>query len=121
MTPVEAQQIIDTLAKGVDPETGEVLPPSSCLNSPHVIRALFVASKALDVAIRKTEINEARPGKAGKPWTEAEDAQLLKAFDEGAAVADLASIHERSEGGITSRLVRLGRINERSEAHARGA
>jgi len=121
VTPAEAQQIIDTLAKGVDPETGEVLPPDSCLNSPHIIRALFFASKALDAAIRKAEANAGRPGKAGKPWSEAEDEQLLKAFDAGATVHDLASVHERSAGGITSRLVRLGRITEKSEAHARGA
>ena len=121
MTPAEAQQIIDTLAKGVDPETGEVLPPDSCLNSPHIIRALFFASKALDSVIRKAETNDGRPGKAGKPWSEVEDEQLLKAFDAGATVHDLASIHERSAGGITSRLVRLGRITERSEAQARGA
>jgi hypothetical protein len=121
VTPAEAQQIIDILAGGIDPETGEMLPPDSCLNSPNTIRALFLASKALAAAVRKAEADGDRPGKAGKAWSQAEDEQLLKAFDAGTTVQDLASLHERSTGGITSRLVRLGRITERAQAHAHGA
>lgn len=120
MTPTEALQIIETLANGVDPETGEQLPPDSCLNSPHAIRALFLASKALGGAsTREKAATEERPGKAGKAWSDTEDEQLLKAFDAGATVKSLVALHERSSGGITSRLVRLGRIKERSDALAR--
>ena len=121
MSPTDAQKIIDALAGGIDPETGEVLPPDSPVNSPHVIRALFIASKALDATIKRIESNDGRPGKAGKPWSDAEDRQLVQAFDGGASVQALADAHERSAGGITSRLVRLGRIKERSEALERHA
>ena len=49
MTHEEAKQIIDVLARGIDPATGEVLPENNPLNGPHVIRALFIAAKALEL------------------------------------------------------------------------
>ena len=111
MTPEEAKQIIDVLASGVDPATGEVLPEENPLNSPHVIRALFIASKALErMAAKPARPSASAPGKAGKPWSEDEDQRLLVDFDAGTPVAALALAHERSSGAITSRLVRLGRL-----------
>lgn len=43
-----ARQIIDTLAQGVNPVTGEVYPEDAPYNAPPVIRALFAVSSALD-------------------------------------------------------------------------
>ena len=43
-----ARQIIDTLAQGIHPVTGEVMPEDSPYNAPPVIRALFAVSQALD-------------------------------------------------------------------------
>lgn len=119
MSPLDAQKIIDALASGIDPETGEVVSDDSPLNNPHVIRALFLASKALGATIRRIESNDGRPGKAGKPWSDAEDKQLLQSFDSGTSIQELTNQHERSVGGISSRLVRLGRIKERSEVRER--
>jgi hypothetical protein len=48
MSPNEAKSIIEALANGVDPETGEVLSAQSVFNNPQVIRALFIATNALD-------------------------------------------------------------------------
>lgn len=111
MTPEEAKQIIDVLASGVDPATGEVLHEDNALNSPHVIRALFIASKALErMAGKSARPSAAAPGKAGKPWSEDEDQRLLADFDAGTPVAALALAHERTNGAITSRLERLGRL-----------
>ncbi|MFY8042911.1 MAG: hypothetical protein ACOVOD_08280 [Rhodoferax sp.] len=117
MTPAEAKQIIDVLASGVDPATGEVLPEDNPLNSPHVIRALFIASKALERAAGKSARASAgepttatTTAKAGKPWSDDEDQRLLADFDAGTPVAALALAHERSSGAINSRLVRLGRL-----------
>ena len=110
MTPTEAKQIIEVLAGGVDPATGEVLPDNSPLSSPHVIRALFLAAKALELmAIKPVRPAAAAPGNAGKPWTEDEDQRLLAAFDAGTPVAELVRAHERTTGAINSRLIRLGR------------
>jgi hypothetical protein len=116
MTPTEAKQIIDVLASGVDPAAGEVLPEDNPLNSPHVIRALFMASKALEgVAAKPARQSAAAPGKAGKPWSEDEDQRLLAGFDAGTPVAALALAHERTSGAITSRLERLGRLQVRQQ------
>ena len=112
MTPAEAKQIIEVLAGGVDPTTGEVLADDSPLSSPHVIRALFLAAKALELlaAAKPVRPVAAAPGNAGKPWTEDEDQRLVAAFDAGTPVATLAREHERTTGAINSRLIRLGRL-----------
>ncbi|MGM9483065.1 hypothetical protein ACS5PN_17865 [Roseateles sp. NT4] len=120
MTPHEAQRVIDALADGVDPETGELFAEESVLAKPSVIRALFVASRALQTAGSAAATTKEQPGQAGKPWSQEEDRRLLKAFDQGADLAALTAAHARSRGGIASRLVRLGRIKERAEIRARG-
>jgi hypothetical protein len=111
MTPTEAKQVIEVLARGIDPQTGELLPDDNPLNSPHVIRALFLAAKALELQGGKpAKQPTAKTGNAGKPWTEDEDQQLAQAFDAGQPVAALARTHQRTSGAITARLMRLGRL-----------
>ncbi|HET7865700.1 MAG TPA: hypothetical protein VFL86_14955 [Burkholderiaceae bacterium] len=122
MSPYDARRIVDALARGIDPETGEVLPDDHLLQFPHVIRALFMASRALEALEGKgggsREANERLPN-TGVAWTAAEEARLLAAFDAGATVDELAQSHGRTKGGIAARLVRLGRISERSEVAKR--
>ena len=48
-----ARQIVETLATGVHPVTGEVMPHDSPYNAPPVIRALFLVIKALNQASAK--------------------------------------------------------------------
>ena len=55
------------------------------------------------------------PGNSGKPWTQDDDRMLLEGFDRGINVEALAERHSRTQGAIAARLVRLGRISERSE------
>jgi predicted component of type VI protein secretion system len=112
MTPAEAQQIIEVLARGVDPATGEVLPDDSPLSSPHVIRALFIAAKALELmaAAKPARPAAAAPGNAGKSWTDEEDQRLVAGTAPATPVAALARTHERTTGAINSRLVKLGRL-----------
>jgi hypothetical protein len=110
MTPAEAKQIIEVLASGVDPATGEVLADDSPLNDPHVIRALFIAAKALETMSGKATRSAATPGNAGKAWSDEEDQRLVAAFDANTPVAALARVHERTSGAITSRLIKLGRL-----------
>ena len=120
MTPAEAKQLIQALARGIDHATGEVLPADNPLNSPHVIRALFLAAEALDLLARPSaptvppppppRPRPPAPGKAGKPWTPEEEQELAAAFDAGTTVPALARAHQRTNGAITSRLIRLGRL-----------
>jgi hypothetical protein len=115
MSPLDAQKVVDALANGVDPATGELLSGNHAINSPQVIRALYVASQALEAAARRAEMERHRPDNAGKPWSSAEDQQLLSAFDGGASIRQLAEQHHRSRGAITARLMRFGRLVERAE------
>jgi hypothetical protein len=117
MSPVEAMKVIEALANGIDPETGEALPGHSPLNSPNVIRALFVAGQALEKAVKRSEPDSFLPANAGRSWSSEEDQALLDMFNSGAPVNELAAKHGRTQGAIASRLARLGRINDRAEIH----
>ena len=113
MKTTEAAQILEALAKGIDPETGEMLENDSQLHNPFVIRALFLGAKALDQAPPPSKpARESIPGleSAGQRWTQDEEAKLLHGFDKGASLEELAAVHHRKVGGIRSRLIRLGRL-----------
>lgn len=105
MKPIEAQQIVDQLVQGIGPDTGVVLRDESLFNSPNVLRALFLASKALSAYQPNKPVTNAKVGNAGKPWTDEEAQRLVAAFDTGISIEELAIRHERSKGGISARLV----------------
>ena len=112
MSPNEAKSIIEALADGVDPKTGEVLSAQSVFNNPQVIRALFMATNALDSLAKSEKREKTLPDNAGKAWSETEDSELLNAFDNGSTIKDIAAKHGRTEGAISARLIRLGRIKK---------
>lgn len=110
MSPNEAKLIIETLANGIDPETGEDVSEQSIFNNLQVIRALFLATKALESMAKKEKREKTLPNNAGKAWSESEDNKLFVAFDSALSVQDIAAKHGRTEGSIVARLVRLGHI-----------
>lgn len=116
MSPFEAKKIIDALANGIDPETGEILPEQSMFIRPQVIRALLVAIKALDSAAKRAERTKSLPDNAGRSWSEKENQELLTLFDSRVPIKDIAQKHGRTQGAITARLVRLGRIKDSADA-----
>jgi hypothetical protein len=110
MSPSEAKTVLEALANGVDPRTGEVLPAGSCFDYPPVIRALFVACSALETLEKRQQRTASLPGNAGKPWTDEEDEQLKAAFSAGVSAKELAAQHGRTLGAVNSRLLRFGLI-----------
>jgi hypothetical protein len=106
-----ARQIIDTLAQGVHPVTGEAMPEDSPYNAPPVIRALIAVSQALVQPPPKAR-REA-PANAGKAWLAEEDQKLEAAFASGADLKALAADMGRSAFSLESRLVKLGKIAPR--------
>ena len=64
-----------------------------------------------------TETDEETPGPArqGKPWSEEEERQLYASFVAGKPLDLICASHERSNGGIASRLRRLGLIDRNGE------
>ena len=104
MDITRAKEIISTLAEGVDPTTGEVLPDNSVCNKGEVVRAFYAILNHLDEKKSKKNL----PANAGKPWTAEEDANLKTCFESGMSKKELCAEFERTSGSITSRLARLG-------------
>ena len=110
-----ARQIIDTLAQGVHPVTGEVMPEDSPYNAPPVIRALFAVSNALDGASPTAPVKPRRelPPNAGKAWLPEEDGKLESAFAAGIGIKKIADELGRTEFAVESRLVKMGKLPPR--------
>ena len=108
----QAREIVKTLADGIHPVTGEILPAEDSCNQPEVIRALHAV---LDAIPGDGEINPCKPEKAGRKWTPADDKYLCQLFDEGCSATELCRIFQRTHKGIAARLVRLGKIEERKD------
>ena len=100
-----ARTLLTELADGVDPLTGECLPPDSVCNRPEIIRALHCV-------LQHTAGGRKRPSppNAGKPWTEADEAALMQMFDVGCSVEEMQARFQRTNGAIVRRLERLGRL-----------
>ena len=110
----EAKNVVSNLIAGINPLTGEFLPSSDSCNQPDVIRALYLLLNAVQEKSEKTKSEKPQPENAGKPWTEEEDALLCQMFDEGTKLKELCEFNKRTSGAIKARLVRLGKIDDRS-------
>ena len=109
-----ALKIIQQLANGIGPHSGEPFPADSVYQHPDTIRALFVALRELEGQPAATKpraaANEHAPQNAGKPWSGDEDQALASAFDAGKQIPELAAQHQRSRFAIEARLAKLGKI-----------
>lgn len=110
MTAKEAREIIESLADGRCPETGQKLPTDSVYGQADTVRALFIAARAIERVERIERRAQTLPEHAGRAWDVAEEQQLCEGFAGGKSVAELAQIHQRTRGAIQSRLEHLGRI-----------
>ena len=98
-----AKELLEVLADGIDPLTGEVLPDDHVCNKGEIVRALHCAVEALSHRRKKP-----LPENAGKPWTEELDNELSRLFDEGMKRQALCAHFGRTAGTIQSRLEKLG-------------
>ncbi len=108
MDKAKTIEVIEALANGIDPLTGELLPDDHLLQQPGIVRALFNAAALLKNS------KDALPGLAnqGNAWTGDEDNQLKEAFTNGIKISQLAKVHQRTPGAIRSRLKKLGLITD---------
>jgi hypothetical protein len=105
---MDRQQVIvvlESLANGTDPATGARI-PNETFHSADTVRALFAAASLLKGARNGNTKFVA----AGTPWSSEEDSRLTQEFDGGMTVAQIGLQHGRTSGAITSRLVKLGKI-----------
>lgn len=110
MDEVIALKLIDSLASGVDPATGELLGSDSPCQQPDVVRALCLAARALDERRQRGERQRALPANVGKSWSPAEDQTLIVEFNAGRKLGELALLHQRTQAGIQARLEKLGLV-----------
>lgn len=108
MDITRAKKIVEILADGVNPMTGEVLSDSDSCNQVEVVRALHTVLKALDTPQQKSRKPKAE--NAGKPWTESDDRTLCEMYYAGYSNRELCEHFKRSSGAIDSRLVKLGKL-----------
>ena len=113
----QALKIVNALANGVHPATGEVFAANSAYQHPETVRALFEAVRALEgskpaAGSAATERKNAdMPANTFVRWTPEEEERLAAGFDAGRTSADLAKLHNRSRAAIEARLLKLGKID----------
>jgi hypothetical protein len=67
-----------------------------------------IPAKAAPAPVVTTE----KPLNQSKPWTAAEERQLLEGFDSKVAIPDLAKALNRGIGGVQRKLIKLGKLAE---------
>ena len=108
-----ALSIVQPLADGVDPISGEIIAPEGPLNHPQVVRALNAAITSLEQT-RERELRRSRlPANAGASWDDSQDESLARDFDAGLSLGELAKRQERTRTSIRARLLKLGRAPDR--------
>lgn len=118
-------EIIQALANGSDPMTGEVLPRCSPYNDPTVIRALFAIieqvknpPKRMPKTVKTTQQRQSEnlahglPENAGLPWTREQRDNLAARFNQGIDISVLAGEHKRTKAAITAELKKQGLIED---------
>jgi len=107
----QAKHILEVLADGVDPSTGEILPYNDSSNNPEVVRALYVAIRELERSMQRS--HHSYPENYGKPWQKEDELLLSRMYDNGATASELCKQFKRTKGSIAARLVQLGKIPDR--------
>ena len=119
----KAKQTLEALAGGIDPSSGEVLPPESPYNDPLVIRALFAALDSIRLPPMTVEqkqqnnLDQGRPKNFGLPWTREMKEEAARCFGKGSSIDELAANLGRTRGAIVSELVRQGLIDDTGTNH----
>ena len=109
----QALKILNALANGVHPATGEVFAADSPYQHPDCVRALFEAVRCLGGADvhANSQAQERTPSTTFVRWTPDEEERLVAAFDAGRSTAELARLHNRSRAAVEARLLKLGKID----------
>ena len=110
-----ALRILNALANGVHPATGEVFAADSPYQHPDSVRALFEAVRAMESGRTAAAPDQRKggnlPANTFVRWTREEEARLTAGFDSGKTSAELAQLHNRSRAAIEARLLKMGKID----------
>ena len=115
-------RIVECLANGTHPLTGEVIPADAPYNNPEIIRALYTCVEELKYPTKKTKkttsernadnLKKGLPKNAGMPWTDEFKSRLAKEHQAGFSPADLANKFERTKYSILLELEKQGLITD---------
>jgi len=111
MKEQRARDILQSLVDGIDPSTGEDLPPGSILQKAEVLRALLVGLTALETVAARAQRRAQLPGNVGHVWSKEEEKLMVEAFKCGESPAEIAVRHARTVRAIEARLQMLGLIS----------
>jgi hypothetical protein len=115
MEKEQTLRILNALANGVHPATGEKFAADGPYQHPDTVRALFEAMRAVEGGGTPAPAPERKPAfpqsGSGSRWSSEEEQRLASAFDAGRTVDELARAHNRSRAAIEARLVRLGKMD----------
>lgn len=115
MEKEQALRVLNALANGVHPATGEKFAADSPYQHPDTVRALFEAMRIVEAGGAPVPATERKPALpqsgSGSRWSPEEEQRLASAFDAGRTVEELARAHNRSRAAIEARLVRLGKMD----------
>lgn len=121
MNQEKAYSIIEALANGIDPSTGECFPDDSPYNNPETIRALFFILRSATINKKpkksieeKQQINlqKGLPRNYGLPWTESNVDLVIKSFNSDIAIEEIARMTERKPSSIIGLLKKYSVISE---------
>ena len=98
-----ALKILNALANGIHPGTGEQFAADSPYQHPDTVRALYESIRAMQGALM--------PGNTPNRWTLEEEEKLASDFDAGKSVDEIVRGHTRSRAAVEARLVKLGRLD----------
>ena len=110
MQILAALPIVQALADGVNPVTGEAYPDQSPYAEPRTLRALYSAVDLMQKEIEREKRRERLPANFGKPWTAEEDQAAVSEYDSGLTLPEMARRHLRTQSSIRLRLEKLGKI-----------
>jgi hypothetical protein len=108
MKQERARNILQALVQGVDPLTGDELPPGTILQQADVLRALLAGVAALEQTAARAQRRAQLPDNVGRAWTEDEEQTLIAAFKSRDPLPEIAARHGRTLRAIEARLERLG-------------
>ena len=108
-------KILNALANGVHPATGEQFAADSPYQHPDTVRALYEAIRIMQatqsVPVVRDQRSASGANRRGNPWTPEEEESLASAFDAGKSVEEIVRGGMRSRAAIEARLVKLGRLD----------
>ena len=107
-----AKEIVQALADGVDPYTGDRFPADGPYQRADTVRALYAILEAAESGTKPKKPVDPNKPRAGGKWTEEEEQRLRDAFNARKPFADIAKDHGRTQGAITARLVKLGLVED---------